>query len=259
MNHRQEEYNKQVKKKGKRNGIILTILFHLVLICCGFSSGFKYKYPPPKEQGILIEFTDDEIAKPIQVKTGHEPRANQVEKNKDVRLVQKSESSILGEKASNGVETTVDNQGDVEVPEPPRKKIIIQKALFSSAKNKSDTLATQVADKISDGLKAGHSQGNTKVGNVEGTPRAKLKGRSIMGNLPTPNYDVENEGEVVVKIKVDQYGKVIDASIDLKGTTVTDNTLWKAAIKAAKKAEFNISSSAPTVQLGSITYIFKLH
>ena len=79
-----------------------------------------------------------------------------------------------------------------------------------------------------------------------------------MGNLPIPSYTVQNEGQVVVRIMVDQYGKVINAIPGAKGTTVQDATLWEAAKKAALEAKFNVSSSAPAVQEGSITYIFKL-
>ena len=63
---------------------------------------------------------------------------------------------------------------------------------------------------------------------------------------------------MVVKIKVDQYGKVLEAVPGAQGTTVTDKTLWEAAKKAALNASFNMSSDAPAVQEGTITYIFKL-
>ena len=37
-----------------------------------------------------------------------------------------------------------------------------------------------------------------------------------------------------------------------------EKQLWEAAKKAAYQAVFNVSSDAPTVQEGTITYIFKL-
>ncbi|MBO7320796.1 MAG: hypothetical protein J6U80_02575, partial [Bacteroidales bacterium] len=121
-----------------------------------------------------------------------------------------------------------------------------------------DTLAQQVAEEVSDALRAGHSQGNTEVGGVEGAPSAKLAGRTVMGNLPLPDYGVEASGKVVVRIKVDQYGKVTDAIPGAQGTTVQDATLWEAAKKAALEARFNISQSAPIIQEGTITYVFTL-
>ena len=61
-----------------------------------------------------------------------------------------------------------------------------------------------------------------------------------------------------MRILVDQYGKVTNAIPGVSGTTVQDKKLWEAAKEAALKAVFNISDSAPTVQEGTITYIFKL-
>ena len=82
--------------------------------------------------------------------------------------------------------------------------------------------------------------------------------QGVMGNLPVPAYGVEASGKVVVRIKVDQYGKVTDAVPGAQGTTVQDATLWEAAKKAALEARFNISQSAPIIQEGTITYVFTL-
>ena len=79
-----------------------------------------------------------------------------------------------------------------------------------------------------------------------------------MGSLPTPEYTVNMSGTVVVRILVDQYGSVTSATPGMTGTTVQDRTLWEASKQAALKAMFNVSSSAPASQEGTITYIFKL-
>ena len=122
-----------------------------------------------------------------------------------------------------------------------------------------DTLAMQTADKVSDALKAGHSQGNTRVGETIGEPNAKLAGRSINGTLPKPFYGVQASGKVVVEIWVDNYGNVQKAVAGVEGTTVSDKNLWQAARKAALGAHFNMSAEAPALQKGTITYIFNLN
>lgn len=256
---RNNKYASPFDKQGRIVGIVLTILIHATLLFVGAGVGLKYIYPPPAEQGILLEFIPEEEPKPIQVKTGVEPRAKKADPEKEIRLVQKSEAANVGVKENHSAEATMGQEGDVPVPEPPRPKPINRKALFSSAKNsKQDTLAPQSADKVSDALKAGHPEGNTAYGNTDGTPTARLQGRTVEGYLPVPEYNVEKAGKVVVEIRVDQYGKVTNAIPGYKGTTVQDKTLWEAARKAALDAKFNNSQSAPTIQSGTITYIFKL-
>lgn len=245
------------ERKGRRIGLTLTIAVHALLFLVFFNAGFKFIYPPPEEKGILLQFEDIEV-KPIEVKAGNEPRAKNASPQNDIRLVQKSEGQETGTKPNKGQETTMGPDGDVEKPEPVRPKPIDKRALFASANNHTDTLAPQTADRISDALKAGHPDGNTRVGDTDGTPSARLQGRNVVGSLPFPSYTVNKAGKVVVQIRVDQYGKVINAIPGVEGTTVQDRTLWEAARQAALKAQFNISSTSATVQVGTITYIFKL-
>ena len=44
------------EKKSKRKGIIGTILFHALIIVAFLFMGLKYQDPPPKEEGISINF-----------------------------------------------------------------------------------------------------------------------------------------------------------------------------------------------------------
>ena len=91
-----------------------------------------------------------------------------------------------------------------------------------------------------------------------GTALYNLAGRSLVGNLPTPQGTVQEAGKVVVEIVVDKYGTVTNATVTSKGTTVQNKTMWQQAVAAAKKAKFNSDPSAVTVQTGTITYNFKL-
>lgn len=241
-------------------GAVFTILVHGTLLGVGFGVGLNNVSPLPVEQGILIDFSEPEPVpeeKPV-ISTGTvEPKAKDAEPENEIKLVQKSEATVTAEKSTHGEETTVSPEGDVEVPEPPRKEIK-KRALFSSSNNKKDTIAPQAADKPSDNLVAGHIDGNTTQGNVTDAPQARLEGRSVKGYLPQPSYGVEKSGTVVVEIIVDNYGNVINATAGAVGTTVTDKNLWKAAEEAARQAKFNTSSTAPAAQKGTITYVFRL-
>lgn len=259
MTKPRDKYASPFDRAGRRIGIVLTVVAHLFLLFVGINAGLQEVYPPPQEKGILIEFDETPEPTPIVTAVGVEPRAEIVEPEKEVTLVQRAEAPIKDVEAVNrGTETTVGTEGDVEVPEPPKKKEINRRALFSSSMNRRDTIAQQAAAEATDALTAGHPQGNTETGNPEGTPTARLKGRTVMGNLPLPSYSVQNSGTVVVRILVDQYGKVIEAQAGVKGTTVNDASLWESARKAALAATFNLDASAPAVQEGTISYVFKL-
>lgn len=253
-----QERRKQATR-SRATGVVLTVSIHIGLIVCFFMTGFTYLTPPPPEQQqILIEFEEFEAKKPKQVLDGTQPRAE--EPSKEINLVQESQAQHTGTKANEAPEATVGDQGDVEVPEPPREKPIDRRALFSAANNKTqkDTLAAQTAREISDALKEGHPLGNTKTGESVGEPKAKLAGRTLNGTLPRPRANFDKSGTVVVDIWVDNYGTVIKAEAGAEGTNITDAHLWAAARKAAMGASFNMSADAPAMQHGTITYIFKI-
>ncbi len=248
------------EKISRVTGIVLTVAVHLCIAVFGVFTGLKYIYPPPEEKSILIDFSEDRPLKPRQVKTGTQPRAVNADPKKDTELVQSSEAQHQGTKLNEAPEATTGPDGDVEVPEPPREKEINRRALFHSADNTTvkDTLAAQTAEKVSDALKAGHAQGNTKTGKTSGEPNAKRAGRTVLGTLPNPKFPVQNSGVVVVEIWVDNYGEVKKAVPGAEGTTVTDQKIWNEARKAAMESHFNMDATAPALQKGTITYIFRL-
>lgn len=260
-----KQYLEEQRKREKRarvTGVALTVLLHCALFGCCFLMGFTYLNPPPPEkEQILIDFEEVEVEKPRQTLNGSRPSAVKPNPEEEINLVQKSEAQHIGTQTNEAPEATVDDFGDVETPEPERKKEIDRRALFSAANNKTqkDTLAMQTADKVSDALKEGHALGNTTTGETSGEPNARVAGRKVVGSLPKPSYGIQASGKVVVKVWVDNYGNVQKAVPGAEGTTVNDNTLWQAARKAALGAHFNMDSDAPAMQEGTITYIFKLN
>ena len=255
-----EQEHARQERKATAVGVILAAVLHLLLVVVGVTSGLKYLYPPPPEQTMLVEFIESEPEIPKQVITGTQPRAADAHPEEELNLVQKSEAQLEGTQSNEAPEATVGEDGDVEVPEPPRKPEINRRALFHAADNdtQKDTLAPQTADKAGDRLKAGHALGNTMTGRKSGEPNARLKGRSVVGTLPKPAYSVQKGGTVVVDILVDRHGNVTSAVPGGTGTTVSDKTLWEAARKAALNTQFNVKADAPAQQAGTITYIFRL-
>lgn len=251
-------------KKSRLFGAGLTVAVHLLVLLLCLRSAMKPQIPENHMNEILMEFEREKEPEPepvVEQKYGREPQSAAPTPKKPVELVQKSEARHEGKKLNQAEEATVGDKGDVEVPEPPREKPIDKRALFSAADNsaKKDTLAAQTAAKVSNALAAGHPEGNTRKGKSEGEPSARLEGRTVVGGLPVPSYTIQDAGKVVVKITVDRQGKVTSAIPGYTGTSVTSRTLWNAAKEAALKARFNVSSTAPEIQEGTITYIFKLH
>ena len=260
MEKYRQERERQIRR-ARVSGGILTVAIHVGLGACFFVKGFTYLDPPPPEKTpIVIDFSEPEIEKPKQIWNGSRPQVENPDPTQPINLVQQSEAQLEGTKANEAPEATVDDFGDVETPEPPRETPINKKALFSAANNNTtkDTLAPQTAREPSDELKAGHASGNTTTGKTNEEPNARVAGRSVNGTLPKPSYGVQADGKVVVKIWVDQYGNVTKALAGVEGTTATDKTLWQAAYKAAMGAHFNMDASAPPLQEGTITYIFRI-
>ncbi len=94
--------------------------------------------------------------------------------------------------------------------------------------------------------------------NISGGNKFALSGRNLVGQLPIPAYNVQDQGAVtvVVAITVDKEGNVTKATPGAKGTTTLDKTLLDAAEKAARQAKFSRKPDA-IEQTGTITYIFK--
>ena len=116
-----EKKDKRQERDSSLAGIILTAVMHLALFAIVTTSGLKYLYPPPPEQSMLVEFVDMEPEEPQQITFGTQPRAADADPEENINLVQKSEAQMEGTGANEAPEATVGDDGDVEVPEPPRK------------------------------------------------------------------------------------------------------------------------------------------
>lgn len=106
------------------------------------------------------------------------------------------------------------------------------------------------------GSGSGDGQKGNPVGRgSEGGNSWSLNGRSLKGRLAQPSYKGNDQGRIVVNIRVDQQGRVVDASIGT-GTTITSEQMRQAALQAAKK---NVFSTGNSPAVGTITYNFTLN
>ena len=106
-----------------------------------------------------------------------------------------------------------------------------------------------------DGTGSGNGSG-TGSGSGTGGNSYSLAGRTLVGELAKPTYDVYEEGKIVVTIIVNKNGTVISAVVG-SGTNIDNPTLRNAAVEAAKKTKFD-GITTDKNQSGTITYLFKL-
>ncbi|WP_340199699.1 hypothetical protein [Ascidiimonas sp. W6] len=75
--------------------------------------------------------------------------------------------------------------------------------------------------------------------------------------LPNPIYTCEQNGKIVINIKVDRYGNVLEASHNKSSSNSSNGCLVDNAIAYALRSKFE--SGVKDNQLGSITYSFQNH
>ncbi|NAS31288.1 hypothetical protein GTQ40_09925 [Flavobacteriaceae bacterium R38] len=122
-----------------------------------------------------------------------------------------------------------------------------QGSLTSAAKTKKRSLD-------SDGNNASEEIVKNNVANRNTSISYSLKDR-LHRTLPNPIYTCAQQGKIVINIKVDQSGNVIEATFNQASSTSKNGCLIDNAIAYAKRSKFQTSSRSN--QLGSITYLFQ--
>lgn len=263
-----KEYLKVHQRKKRQSvmlGVGLTVVLHAAALALVSCTGLKYLWPPEEEQSFLLDFSVEQEELPDIV--AKDPVSPEPEPEKKVEVVQKAESPEEAPPMDNATpEAAKDDFGEVETPAPePEKPKLDARASFPGMSRKDTSKATtpHTSTDPKASFKAGQADGNSAVGVTSGRSRAELEGRTVEGYLIKPKYDSQVSGIVVVKIKVDAYGRVTTAEPGAQGTTVTDRTLWAAARNAALETRFSTAKAdsegnIPPVQEGKITYIFNL-
>lgn len=246
--------------KNKQNAIIGTILFHIILLLCFIFMGLTYQIPPPPEEGITINFgyqdsgNGSEQPEPIVEEKITPQKLNNsfVEEitTQDIEEIpiSKSKDQI---KKSEEVKKTEDKNPDPEVN---------IKALYTG-KKQNNSISQGIGEEQGDqGIKDGNQNSNTYNAVSNGTNGIAYQlGDRTIAEITKPIYDSQQQGKVVVTIRVNRNGNVISASPGAKGSTTTSLYLYAKAKEAALKTTFEANSKAPEIQVGTIIYNFKLN
>ena len=232
-------------------GIVLAIL-----LLFGFSISKK-----DIDEGLMVSFGEEIegfgqselVAPPTAVAPVVPPVSTP--KNEDL-MTQDDESVVLAAKEK----------------EKKRKEEERQRLLEEQRRQEQQRIAAENQRKIDQakaaagafGKSPGAGSGNTTGDAMQGNPAGSgssgghswsLAGRSLNGGLPKPAYNGDQEGRVIVNIRVDRAGNVTDVSI-ASGTNISNKELRDASLQAAKRTKFTAGSD---VAMGTITYQFRLN
>jgi len=247
------------------------VIFHGLILYALLFYGYQKPFPPPLEEGILISFGNTQTGRGIEQPRFSEPvqprpqpvRAREEQPN----LTQDYEDAPAIEqprrrKQRNQKPDVKPTEQPEQQPEKPVEKPreVDRNALFPGRGTANSQGQGSSAEAGNQGAQSGATGGGSSGGAGLGLSGsgASLEGRSLEGSLPEPAYGVQQSGKVVVRIRVDRDGNVVEAKADQRGSTVIDATLYEAAEQAARRAKFNSSPNSPIYQSGVITYVFRL-
>lgn len=268
--------------KKHKAGIIGTIIFHAIIVTLFMLFGYSTSLPLPGEEGILINFGDDELgsgqeeprlSEPVRQQTVEQSRESTEEASpsptEDGSITQDFEEAPAVKEEGKKQETE-EVKKEVK-PEPQEEKTeekkeeerqVNEQALFPGRERNNE-------QSTSEGISEGEGNQGATTGSTESDNYSDLNSSGGTGinyslegrnpeSLPKPEYNYQIEGKVVVEITVDKYGNVTDANPGVKGSTTLEASLLAAAKKAALKAKFDRKPDAPAYQKGTITYYFRL-
>ena len=240
--------------------MLFLLLVFLILWFCYLTA-----VAPEQEEGVEVEFAEiEEVEEPEEEPSmsayAEEPSeaapAAPASPAPEIATDPKPASPpepILSEEETLAIERARKEKEEREAAERAKKKK--EAEAIAKANKFGDLFGKTNGTSVVGGDTKGEGQKGNPVGHgTSGTGSWKLDGRGIKGTLPAPANNFRQEGKVVVQIRVNAAGQVINATIS--GGDVSDKTTQQLALDAAKRAKF---TEGDRDQIGTITYIFKLN
>ena len=278
---------KYFETKHEQNSAKLTALITVIILLLLFVVGTTYM-DPPEEYGVAVNFGNTNFGKGnVQPKEPVKSTPQEINEppQPEVSKAEPTTSSEVKEEvltADNAEEIAIKKQKEAEAKakaiadakaKAEADRIAKEKREQEEKKKKLDALIGGVSK--SDGATTGSEGNDNKAGDkgqLDGDPYAPsyfggqgtgsggvgygLGGRGKISNNIF-KQECNEEGLVVVEIRVDRSGKVIKATPGIQGTTGT-SCLFEAARKTAMSFKFTPNEKAPSTQIGFVTVNFKL-
>jgi len=237
-----------IKELYRRNmyGVMGTLIFHILLITGFWIEELHFKIKTEKEETILLDF----VLPPEKVETP-EPEKTQDNKN--------------GADQKNGYDQ---NMGSNRAVNDAMKKDKFFDASYKhdieEAENMVNSVNKQLSKKIPQTKKFAMPEAITEGQNPDSIKNTIYSGKSNIHyflenrfhvRLPIPVFLAKSGGLVTVDIQVDRAGNVIRAEAR-SSNNLKDPMLPIYATQAAERTVFNSDQKAPSVQRGTITYLF---
>ena len=260
-----EKRRQEGEKKDRIKAAILAFFsFAGVIMACFFLVAFTKSIPPPGDQFVAVGFADigdvDKAAGEVESEVPSETVEEVVQP--EVSQSEPVESSAVEE-------VVTQEQSDVSVTKPPEtvKEPDPEPEPTRSVDSRLSNAFSALAQSGGGGSEGASAQG---TGN-EGAENAKIDGRGVVsgdegdfdldgGSIvgrPIQNETPRKEGVVRVKILVDKYGKVSQATYDGAGSNTADSELIEMACRAARTTTWTENLARP-VRSGFVTIRFEL-
>lgn len=250
---------KELESKTKRISGVITTTIVGVLTAIMFI-GFTTPAVPEGTEGLLIDFGTDISGfgeNPVaSAESASSPETQPLEQESITQDVE--ESVVIPDKKVITKPKTDVKKTTTETTKPVNKDELFDP---NKIKNKGDKGSTSNGD----------TGGTGDWGDPNGIPNGDKglgtsgSGYDIsgMGNRKiktTPKLSVDHNeiGDVVIKITVDKSGKVTKADYERSGSTITNTYLIAQAKAAAMKVNYYSDENATEIQIGYITFHFKL-
>ena len=256
-----------LQEKNSRNGVIGTILFHLLLLLIFIQFGMTYQDPPEENAGgMVINFgtTDEGMGDVQPSSTENSSSSENTTQSETTRPSAAQENALTTTEETVETNASQNNTTAQQTTTQQQAEPTVNENLTnaSNALNNSSNNSTSDGNSNTNGNQGdpnGNPNSNNYVGGGSGNGvDFSLAGRSMV-KVKKPNNPTQEDGKVVVEIVVDKNGKVIRATPGARGSSTTNPTLYQIAKEAALEARFNVKADDMAEQKGTMTFVFILN
>lgn len=252
--------------KYKKRGALAALLFHIVLLVLFMLFGLTQPVPLPDDSmeiAMDFGFTEQGMGN-IESPVVSENPTEVTETTQTQQEAQNSEASAQDiatqeEETIQVPDATSDKQtSDTKESQKEEKKEVSSNLLSALETFKNNPAGGGGGQGNSNTAgNVGNPDGNVGKGVIGGGMGWELAGRKLV-KRPVKPSGFQEEGTVVVKIKVGKDGRIRHAQVDLLKSNTMSTRLHQLALKSAKTAVFDAKTSARVEEIGFITYKFQL-